>query len=127
MSKYRLSLLPNNVTVKLTLTSITDFNGWVKKHSEWMSYQQMWANYCVPMVPNVGLIPHPPNPIPATEVLPEIKKAGVVKVSNVDIKAFKNSDEIFKLLQTCLVQLKLQPLHQSIRIVLLLLFSRYRI
>lgn len=89
-------LLPNNVTVKLTLTSITDFNGWVKKHSEWMSYQQMWANYCVPMVPNVGLIPHPPNPIPATEVLPEIKKAGVVKVSNVDIKAFKNSDEIFK-------------------------------
>lgn len=98
-------LLPNSITVKLTLTSITDFNDWIKKHSEWMSYQQMWSNYRVPMVPN--MLPMPPSvsfhpnmemgaPVESKQAP---KKQAVVKVSNVDIKAFKNSDEIFKKLE----------------------------
>lgn len=96
-------LLPNNVTVKLTLTPITDFNCWMRKHSEWLSLQKMWASFCPPVVPEVIHMP-PVGTVPkqtlAThsdfEQEPGIEKSGIVKVSNVDIKAFENSDEIYK-------------------------------
>lgn len=64
---------------------------------------KMWASFCHPVVPEV--IHMPPVGIVPKQTLathsdfeqePKIEKSGIVKVSNVDIKAFENSDEIYK-------------------------------
>lgn len=109
-------LLPNNATVKVTLTSVTNFDEWVKMQSQWLMYQQLWSNYSYgpggagAIAPGVGAAPTSSAPgfgrmgtgaanntQPAAAAGPPKKKiAAIVKASNVEIKAFKNSDEIFE-------------------------------
>lgn len=111
-------LLPNNVTVKVTLTSISNFSGWVKMHTQWLMYQQMWNyNYSSPeksgntsasLSSNTNGSTTGPSPdtsskksqdapkdTPNTNSKPS-KTPAIVKASNVDMKAFKNSDEMFE-------------------------------
>lgn len=97
-------LLPNNTTVKVTLTSIPNFSEWVKMHTQWLIYHQM-----VNMKYNLPQMAYKNPLVPKSEVSNSTEKkeknvfsvekpkaiCSIVKASNVDIKSFKNSDEVF--------------------------------
>lgn len=96
-------LLPNNITVKVSLTSISNFSDWI---NQLCTYQQIlnWS-YMLQMgfsfnnsvlassqMSNKGARTEEKD---ETSVSRPKELGAIVKASNVDMSAFKNSDEIF--------------------------------